>query len=302
MAEQITYLRRSSIDKEKWDECITNAANSRIYAYSWYLDQMCDNWDALVSGDYSAVMPLPWRRKWFTRYLYHPALTAQLGVFGNHLSAQTVEAFLNHVPLEFRYWDLPLNSHNIFSLPGYQIYQRQNFVLDLHKSYEELSAAYRENIRRNIKKANQLGCKAQKNVTVEQVIEIARLQSHAVADADLERFKVLYHHLFAKGQAICYGIFSEQQQLLASAAFLFDGKRAYYLLVGNHANGRTLGASHALIDAFIRDHAGKELLLDFEGSDLRNLAFFYSSFGAVAEPYAAIRLNRLPWWSKWLKD
>jgi hypothetical protein len=71
--------------------------------------------------------------------------------------------------------------------------------------------------------------------------------------------------------------------------------------VGNHPNGRTLGASHALIDAFIEDHAAQDLLLDFEGSDIRNLAFFYSSFGAVEEKYAAIKLNRLPWWMKWMK-
>jgi hypothetical protein len=71
--------------------------------------------------------------------------------------------------------------------------------------------------------------------------------------------------------------------------------------VGNHPNGRTLGASHALIDAFIQDHAQQDMVLDFEGSDIRNLAFFYSSFGAVAELYPAFRLNRLPFWLRWLK-
>jgi hypothetical protein len=64
--------------------------------------------------------------------------------------------------------------------------------------------------------------------------------------------------------------------------------------VGNHPNGKTIGASHALIDAFIKDHAGQNLLLDFEGSDIRNLAFFYSSFGAGEEKYTGIKMNRLP--------
>jgi hypothetical protein len=99
-----------------------------------------------------------------------------------------------------------------------------------------------------------------------------------------------------------YGAFSNKGELVSSATFLFSNKRAYYILVGNHPNGRTLGASHALIDAFIKDHAGNELILDFEGSDIRNLAFFYTSFGANEEKYAAIKLNRLPWWIKWLKN
>ena len=66
-------------------------------------------------------------------------------------------------------------------------------------------------------------------------------------------------------------------------------------------NGKTIGASHTLINAFIKDHAGKNILLDFEGSDIQNLAFFYSGFGAHEEQYAGIKLNRLPFWVRWLK-
>jgi hypothetical protein len=101
--------------------------------------------------------------------------------------------------------------------------------------------------------------------------------------------------------AITYGIVSAQNELLASCVFFLSHNRAYYILVGNHPNGKTIGASHALIDAFIKDHAGKNILLDFEGSDIRNLAFFYSSFGAGNEIYPAIKINRLPFYLKWLK-
>jgi hypothetical protein len=49
-----------------------------------------------------------------------------------------------------------------------------------------------------------------------------------------------------------------------------------------------------MIDHFIQDHAGKKLLLDFEGSDIKNLAWFYRSFGAKEEKYPGIKLNKLP--------
>jgi hypothetical protein len=62
-----------------------------------------------------------------------------------------------------------------------------------------------------------------------------------------------------------------------------------------------MGASHYLIDRFIYDHAGKKLTLDFEGSDIRNLAFFYSSFGAEIEQYPSLRLDRLPWYVRLLR-
>jgi hypothetical protein len=89
--------------------------------------------------------------------------------------------------------------------------------------------------------------------------------------------------------------------LIASAVFFFSHKRAYYILVGNHPDAKNAGASHALIDAIIKDHAGKNLILDFEGSDIPGLALFYKSFGAVEEKYAAIKLNKLPFYIKWLK-
>ena len=65
--------------------------NGFIYGYSFYLDHMAKHWDALVSGDYEAVMPLTWNRKYGIYYLYQPFLAAQLGVFGASINAATVE-------------------------------------------------------------------------------------------------------------------------------------------------------------------------------------------------------------------
>jgi hypothetical protein len=101
--------------------------------------------------------------------------------------------------------------------------------------------------------------------------------------------------------ATTYGIISPHGELIASCVFFLSHNRAYYILVGNHPNGKTIGASHALIDEFIKDYAGKNMLLDFEGSDIPNLAFFYSSFGATQEKYPSIKWNRLPFYLRWMK-
>ncbi len=80
---KISYLRHENIDKKKWDNCIAHANNSLIYAYSYYLDAMSENWNALVMNDYEAVMPLTWAKKFGFRYLRQPVFTQQLGIFGN---------------------------------------------------------------------------------------------------------------------------------------------------------------------------------------------------------------------------
>lgn len=289
----IQYLKRPAVDSNKWNACIAVASNGLVYAYTHYLDSMADDWDALVLNDYEAVMPVPWRRKWSIYYLYQPFLTAQLGVFGNDLNQETFAGFLNAVPKKFRLWEFSLNHKNLFAVPGFNLYKRSNYVLPLQKSYEELYRGYRENIKRNIKKSVACGCTITNDVSVDAIIDLARLQASDVGEKDFQNFKTLFGLLTEEGDAKTYGVLSNRDELLASCVFFFSHNRAYYILVGNHSAGRALGASHALIDAFIKDHAGQNLLLDFEGSDIPNLAFFYSSFGAAEEKYAAVKFKRL---------
>ena len=293
----IAYLRHSQIDKSKWDNCIETADNGLIYGYSFYLDTMSKNWDALILNDYEAVMPLPWNKKYGITYLYQPFLTAQLGVFGKKISEKIVEDFIESIPFSFRYIDIALNKGNLSGIPTGNSIHRSNYVLDLNFSYEYLYQNFKENIQRNIKKAYQQGCKVQKDIDVEEIIELAVLQmkSHGhESKENIDRFRRLYTDLHKRKMTATYGIVSVNNKLLASCVFFFSHNRAFYILVGNHPDGKSSGASHALIDAFIKDNAGKNMLLDFEGSDIPTLAYFYSSFGAEHEIYPALKINRLP--------
>jgi hypothetical protein len=294
---EIQYLTYKQIDKSKWDACINIASNGLLYAYADYLDAMAGNWDALILNDYEAVMPLTWNKKFGIHYLYQPAFTASLGVFGRSVDGELLRAFLRAIPDKFRYCDIYLNHGNLYPVAGFHLYERMNYVLSLNKPYDELSKHYRDNIKRNVKKSEQLQLVINKDIPVKEVILLASAQAQGfskMTPADFNRFEKLYELLHKRSKATTYGVYNSNAALLASAVFLFSHKRAYYILVGNHPDGKTIGASHALINAFIKDHAGEDLLLDFEGSDISSLAFFYSSFGAVEEKYPALKFNRLP--------
>jgi len=300
----IRYLRQKEISKAKWDECISNADNGLVYAYSCYLDAMAKSWDALVLGDYQALMPLTWNKKYGIHYLYQPVFTASLGVFGKNLTETLIGDFIQSIPKKYKLIEIALNHGNIFSVPtGFSIL-RNNYTLSLDKDYQSLHSAYKENIRRNIKKAQQFGCTVRKNIPVADVIALSKpamQQLTNVKDEDYKNFESLYQLLYQQNKAITYGVYSPNNELLASSVFFFSHDRAYYILVGNHPNGKTMGASHYLIDRFIYDHADQNLILDFEGSDIRNLAFFYGSFGAGLETYPFLKINHLPFWIKWMK-
>lgn len=299
----IQHLTYNQIDKQKWDACINNANNGLIYACSFYLDTLAKNWDALILNDYEAVMPLTWNKKFTKYYLFQPPFCANLGVFGNNVTTETITAFLEAVPKKYEYWDIYLNKSNYFISKIYSYYERINYTLSLNAPYETLYNNFRENVKRNIKKNIQLNCQVKKDILIDAVIELAKEQASSfskLTDADFDAIKLIYIYLKENGKSTTYGVFLSNR-LVASAAFFFFKNRAYYIIVGNHPDGKTIGASHALINAFIKDHSNQNLILDFEGSDIQSLAFFYSSFGAGIEKYPAIKYNNLPRLIRWLK-
>lgn len=298
----ILLRHNQEIDKVKWDACITRADNGLIYARSFYLDKMSEHWDGLVLGDYEAVMPLTWNKRFTIRYLYQPPFTACLGVFGNDLNAEVIGQFVDAIPPSFRFADIALN-HGNFSenLPGWRT--RNNFVLDLDDSYENLQAAYSENHRRNIAKAKQLNLH-HVNADIDTAISLNKAVMNARAALPVDaysRLKMLVSSLRQNKEVQVWGVKDASDMVIAAAVFLIDERRAYYILAGSHADGRNSGASHALVDAFIRQYAGQKLILDFEGSDVETVARFYKGFGSRSEPYPALFFNRLPWPVRWLK-
>ena len=301
----IQYLSHNKIEKTKWDKCIDEAANGLIYGYSFYLDHMSRHWDALVLNDYETIMPLTWNKKFGIYYLYQPAFTASLGIFGGNLSAKIIQEFIQLIPKKFQLIEISLNYENTFTTSLPFLISRTNYILSLNKSYNDLYRVYRENHQRNIQKSLQSGCSLKKNIAVEEIIDLNKERMKNIAPLtsdDYNKFKKLCGYLSAKNKTETYGIINKQNKLLASCVFFFSHGRAHYILAGNHPDSRNTGASHLLVDAFIKDHAGEELILDFEGSDIESLALCYSGFGATKEIYSAIRWNRLPRYLKWMKS
>ena len=231
---QIKYLQHKEIDKAKWDACIANAPNGLIYGFSFYLDRLARHWDALVLGDYEAVMPLTWNKKYGFYYLYQPAFTASLGVFGNNLTKEIIDDFVSMLPSKFKLVEISLNSGNIIDHPKSFSQLRSNYILHLNKPYEQLYKAYRDNHKRNIIKAFQLGCSVSKEISIDEIIQLNKEQLQHIDGTkpeDYPNFKKLYEFLKNREQAKTYAIIDPKNKVLASAVFFFSHNRAYYIMV-----------------------------------------------------------------------
>ncbi len=292
--QSIRYITRKDLDTKKWNDCIDAAENGLIYAYSFYLDAMCDNWDALVMGDYIAVMPLPWRKKWGFKYVYRPSFLQQLGVFGNINLKKATELFLQQSTRHFNFGEYFINYKN-----SIQKQQHSNFILNLQKPYNHIYKSYKTDLKNNLKKANKNNLQYNISFDYEKAINLYKqlYQSRIknLSDNDVLKLKNACLILQHKNGICIREVVCRQHGLVAIALCLKDHKRIYFIASSITRQGRILKANHFLADRLIHEFSEKDLLLDFEGSDIPGVQHFYKNFGAENQPYFFYRWNFLPW-------
>lgn len=302
--QKIIYLKNSEIDRKKWDECIRNSFNGNLYSWSWYLDIACPEWEALVTGNYETVMPLPVRKKYNFRYLYQPFFVQQLGVFSiNAIPEETVKNFIGSIPAEIKYADYNFNFCNSIIPEEYSLIKNTTYHLDLTTpEYDLISRNYPENTRRNIRKAEQGELKISKGLKADAII--AFKQRTAKADIDnngYNRLSRIVYYSIDNNSGEIYGAFSSADEICAAAFFAYSHKYAYMLVAASDDAGKENSAMFLLIDTFIREHSGKNITLDFEGSNIPGIARFFAGFGAKPMYYHKMRFNRLPFFVKLFK-
>jgi hypothetical protein len=279
----INYLKRKDIDIAKYNSCIENAINTRIYAYSWYLDIVADNWDALVLNDYEAVMPLPWRQKYFIKYVYPPAWTQQLGIFSSFkIDAQLTKEFITSIPKKFKKITIQFNSDNDLSL--FKTEARKNYILPLNKSYEEIYEGFNKNRKRVLKRGAALNYILDKNINPLEFLKfyLNEEKNYQLIANQITTIKAL---LNSEHKVVHIWGVKENQKIIAGLVWLKDINRVTYLLPIATKTAKVNGLPTLLITKLIEEYQSSNLLIDFEGSMIKGVASFYKSFGSVEEVY-----------------
>ncbi len=300
---QIKYIQHTDIDTEKWNHCIESAANTRFYANDFHLDRAAIVWDALVWGDYEFVMPLPVRKKYGIKYLYQPLFCQQLGIFPEP-NISKAQLFYKTLFNEFKYAEVHLNATNppVDKMEGVSFLPRKNHLLLLNTNYTSITSDYKTNTKRNIAKANKNNLNLIAGIRLEEYLEFKKKQlASKISDTDFNNLKSIIAFGQYKGFGEIYGVYDDGNNLRAAVYFCRWKDRVIYLNAASDEKGKELGAMYFLVDQFIKKYAGKNIILDFEGSMIPGIARFYEGFGALPETYFQLKFNRLPLWLKWLK-
>ncbi len=283
----IKYIKRAELNVEKYNACIDTAINTRIYAYAWYLDIVADNWDVLVLEDYKAVMPLPWRTKYFIKYVYPPCWTQQLGVFSaTKIDEEFVLEFINNIPRKFKKVTINFNAGSLIT--GKNIEERVNYILALDKPYKELFINYKYVRRRGKRQLNPAEISIKQTNEIQKIILLFIRQKQSsikINMTDYDRLEKLICYLKDKKQIDVIIAKNNTGELLGGAFFLKDNNRITYLFSAVSQQGRDKQVMTYIIDRIIEKYAESNYTLDFEGSMIEGIAFFFRSFGAEKEAY-----------------
>ncbi len=293
----IKYIKREDLDILKYNTCIDNAFNTRIYAYSWYLDIVATNWDALILDDYRAVMPLPWRQKYFIKYIYKPSWTQQLGVFSAAtIDEELVQKFIKAIPKKFRKITIQFNSDNPISGKG--VTKKVNYILPLDKTYLELFRGYKYVRRRSKRQAMHENGSVyiEASSHVEEIITLFKEEKQEkvlLDNTSYTKLEELIYFLKNNNKVEILVAKDKKEKLLGGAFFLIKGNRITYLFSSVSKKGREENIMSFIIDSVVEKYAETNYTLDFEGSMIEGIAFFFRSFGAEDEGYYLLEKSLL---------
>ncbi len=283
----IEYLSRNQLNIEKYNACISNAINTRIYAYTWYLDAVCDDWDVLVKDDYQFVMPLPTRKKYGINYVYQAPWIQQLGVFSKDVIDEgLVERFIKMIPKKFKLIDLLLNAKNETNSLDVEI--KTNYILSLNHSYQVIRKQYSKGRKSSVKQAVNSDLEVIETCNPDELIQLFKKNKGTELnrkDSDYDVLNKLITHALSIKSAKCYTVVTADKELIGGAFFLIDKHRITYLFSALNNEGREKHAMSFLIDTIIKSNAETNYIFDFEGSMLKPIASFFKSFGAQKENY-----------------
>lgn len=284
---KIQHLRHKDIDFEKWDNAMNLCTNRLCYANSWFLNIVSPKWEALVSEDFNYLMPLPVKRKYKIPYIVQPHLAQQLGVFSVfEIDDEVLEVFIKNIP--YYSYEINLNENNKHE----EVICKKNYILKLNQPYSILSTEFSKNTVRNIAKAKKQKLIIEKNISLEVYLNFYYSIEKEFISSDKSVLQQLLIEGIEREQVILYGAFDVNNQLIAAVCIFITEQRLTYLFPVSNNVGKQSSAMFMIINDLIKEHAEKDILLDFEGSQIEGIARFYKGFGAVNQPYYVLKKFR----------
>ncbi len=294
----IKYLKHDEISKLKWDRCISQSFNGIVYAYSWYLDIVSYQWDALVYDDYKAVMPITAKSSYAMSKINQPEYAPQLGVFTSELlDVDMVSAFLNAIPDRFKSVYLHMNAYNKVSHQKFHIKQAETYELDLIAPYKVLQSGFDKFTKLALKNAEKEKVNVVKQLNLKDFLQLKKNSKGILLSfEDLNILRRIIPFCINHNIGETYAAYNDKHELVAGAFFMKSHQKTICLVAACSTEGRRVDADYALFSTYIKENAEKNITLDFGNYQLDEIGNIGRAFNATTVNYSKIKRTRFLWY------
>lgn len=272
-----------------------------IFSQHWWLDAVSnDSWDvALVKKGEHIHASMPYSLTHKGRFSIQPKLTQFLGPYIKYPEDQKyatrlsfekkiMEQLILQLP-KFSYFKHNFSPNIVNWLPfywnGYSQTTRYTYVIPKNRDSETVWHDMEGSIRRNIQKAK-------KNLTISQSDDIELFFSMNEKTFDRQKKNIPYTlELVKRIDKACvennarkiYLARDSEGRLHATIYVIYDSTTAYYLMGGSEPALRSGGATSLLMWQAIQDALEMQLDFNFEGSMIKPIERYFSSFGSIQQ-------------------
>jgi len=299
----IKHLKNNDINLIRWDNCINNAINGSVFAYSWYLNILCEDWEALVLGNYEYVMPLFHKQKFNYDIYFTSTLGIRLGVFSNKiLSEEIVGKFMDTVPKNDSLIDISFNIYNQVNITNTK--QKNTYQLDLIQSHQKITKKYSDSFKENLAIARENKISVVRGLLPNELINFSLNTKVSTRPKlrrqDIPKLRMIIASCLRYNLGETYCAYGQHNNLQALAFFIKSKKNLHLLYAAASKDALETKAFHLIIDKYIELHSEKDLTLNLENSIAKSYQDFVEGVGASQLMYQRYYSNNLPLYLKLL--
>lgn len=286
------YLKHEQINEVRWNRTIADSAHPLTYAYSWYLNSICENWGAIIATDYSLVMPLPFTTKLRNRQIYMPPFTPKLGYFfTKNYDKNTCNKILKLIPVNTTTLSLTLNKLSVCDIEKIT-FKKHYFSIDLFDNYNIIVDRYTQNLKFMLfDDPNKFYVIS--GIVSSEIIAFLTANNLLIDSRLLDILRRLVSITILKKTSKILSVYSAKNELVGIGIFVYSHQTADLVFTAAKNGDPRIIAQ--MIDDFIRSNAGKILTLNFETTlHTTSKENLFSEFGAIRYYKKHLHFKRLP--------
>ena len=286
------WKNQTEIDRQKWDELVDSTPNACIYVRSFYLDATAIDWEAYIAEDYSFAIPVGIVKKGGVTRVYPPLFQGYIQPIGD-VSKIDWNSLEKELIKRYSKGNIHLTSNELPNL------ENEKFI---YQSVSQDEFKLKSQAKRKIKQFNNSNFEIREgNINTDELYQL--VVQELSKKIPLFRTKNVQYLLNVINEAekngFLYkiGVFSGET-LKGGLIGLKFNHELIYLKGAAEQEVQQEGAMYALMERFVQYGFSENCTINFGGSRIEGIRFFYQRFNGKDVNYFHYHWDNSPLWFK----